>query len=230
MQYDTRRKALTAGLATLTLCLPLAGHSALVVTDLNQTVTDGSPLNIDLDGDGSDDFSIQVSAGSSSDGADLLEPFAGVNGGWISPLSTGNEFALDLDLVGDYVALMPEDSAADASWFNGSTGQGSVGSDGYFYFEGDGNWAVTGTVGYMALRIEEGGTGPTGGLTAPAFSPPSIGYHYGWLKVERGSLTVLSQGYNTTLGAPAPTATPAPGSLALMLIGGLALTRLRRKA
>jgi hypothetical protein len=85
---------------------------------------------------------------------------------------------------------------------------------GFAYISSAGAWDQIGETGFAAFRIGTAGN-----------------ENYGWIQLTRGSLTVGSFGYQSTLNADAviPGAVPEPGSLLLVATGAAGIAALRRR-
>ena len=188
---ELKKKLGLYSLASGAMALAANGNAEAQVTytDINPDVTVntvGGSYMLDLNGDGTNDFSINI--GSSSSGA-----FKGL---YISPVS-GNDAILSTSPSGHYLAVkldagttIPATPGTGQFWGSSAMMLGAASSGAFGPFKNASNE-------YIGLRLRSG-------------SPGSYTYMYGWLKVSVSytsgsptgtiSVVIASKAYNATTG------------------------------
>lgn len=215
----------------------------LTITDINVSLTDnGDSYQLDLDGDGYDDFSLYYyeDEETGEERADIRanSPDANIltTGKFFLPYKEGDT------VPGDLKARFQFGAGIYSFDPNNKTGFGPLAEPGSSAYIG------------LALGLEKGlgpnlkpglddvalvTAGPVGAVAALDIGNETLAVrpiHFGWLEVEHGSLNILRSGYQTVggAGAPIPTSTsmsavPLPASLPLLLVGAGGLLALRRR-
>lgn len=208
------RGILGAFAAGACLILPVSADASLILKDINETTDPGGSLEIDLNGDSTPDF--------------LIDVFADAGGGYDSAQIIGlpqnplvckatPELCLEgqiADIVENYLYLA-------VRFVSGAVGVDDFteNESAWFYvYDADqgknvGNWLEIGDLGFVGVRI------PT----------KARDYNYGWIEIQRGSITALKTGYETEVNKAAGLSVPAPGSLPLLLGGLACIAAMRRR-
>lgn len=181
-------------------------NAALIITDINETITAGESLLLDVNGDGNNDIEFYIYAYDHSFGS-------GENGrikSWNSVQVGYNSSSKDAQMFGE------GDSINSSTQFGNPFRLYDNGLDatGAPFTRGD--WDTIGDHGYLAFSFTE-----------------DDGVHYGFLEITRGSLTFGQLGYQTVTGQAAviPTSTPVPepGTMLLLTTGAIGLLAQRRR-
>ncbi len=221
--------------------------STLEITDINVTLEAGEKFKFDLNDDGLDDFSFDVEAirvkkkkkFGLDERVDLEENDGPVmeevtpERATIISFASGNRILVNTELdrvpfatalsEGDYVDGKPESGS-----FRGG---GALIYDTRLSSEGQ-TLPEEGATAYIGLALGFDDFRETRLVDVDEdeeFAVPS----FGWIEVERGSLTILRAGFQTVAGLAAPipavSTVPVPATLPLLLTGALGLTALRRR-
>lgn len=237
---NTTTLSTVAGLAATGTMIAGAAQAEMVYQDIGVRLSSGEEGSIgvyelDLDQDGAIDFFFDLKGFSFKDSLGRFETatVSGTRPGRIEKDVKSITFANVSTSASKFITLFELGEDVSSDTFEDSSGFGRI-------FDSSRLQLIEGDIGLdvaVATLVDEPASmglqeGESAFIGLSLTDGGSV--NYGWAEVERGSLTILRTGYQTTAGAAAPTGpvapVPLPASLPLLALGAAGLMGMRRRA